>query len=40
MLRLIDTFPSLAVRMVPLLMRDARRKQRRYKKLIESGRWP
>jgi hypothetical protein len=36
----VDAFPSLAVRLVPLLMRDARRRQRRYKKLIESGRWP
>ena len=40
LVRLVDLFPGLAVRMVPLLIRDARRKQRRYKKLIEAGRWP
>jgi NAD(P)-dependent dehydrogenase (short-subunit alcohol dehydrogenase family) len=40
MLRLFDLFPRLALRLLPLVMRDARRKQRRYKKLIESGRWP
>jgi NAD(P)-dependent dehydrogenase (short-subunit alcohol dehydrogenase family) len=40
MLRLFDAFPGLAVRLLPLLLRDARRKQRRYKRLIQSGRWP
>jgi len=40
MLRLFDAFPGLALRLVPLLLRDAERRQRRYKKLIESGRWP
>jgi len=39
-LRLFDLFPRLGLRLLPLLMWDARRKQRRYKKLIESGRWP
>jgi len=39
-LRLFDAFPRLALRLLPLLMRDARRRQRRYKKLIESGKWP
>ena len=39
-LRLLDAFPSLTLRLTPLLMRDAERRQRRYKKLIESGRWP
>ncbi len=39
-LRLADLFPRLAIRMLPLLFWDARRRQRRYKKLIESGRWP
>jgi len=39
-LRLFDAFPRLAVRLLPWVMRDARRKQRRYKKLIESGKWP
>jgi NAD(P)-dependent dehydrogenase (short-subunit alcohol dehydrogenase family) len=40
LLRLFDAFPGLALRLVPLLIRDAERRQRRYKKLIESGRWP
>lgn len=40
MVRLFDLFPRFALHMLPLLMRDARRKQRRYKRLIESGRWP
>jgi len=39
-LRLLDLFPRLTVRLLPLALRDARRKQRRYKKLIEAGRWP
>jgi NAD(P)-dependent dehydrogenase (short-subunit alcohol dehydrogenase family) len=39
-LRLFDTFPRLALRLLPLVMRDARRRQRRYKRLIESGKWP
>jgi short-subunit dehydrogenase len=40
LLRLFDLFPRLAVRLLPLLMHDAQRRQRRYKRLIESGRWP
>jgi NAD(P)-dependent dehydrogenase (short-subunit alcohol dehydrogenase family) len=39
-LRLVDLFPGMAVRMLPLVMADARRRQRRYKRLIEAGRWP
>lgn len=39
-LRLLDLFPSLTLRLLPWAMRDARRKQRRYKKLIASGHWP
>jgi len=39
-LRLFDAFPSLALRLLPALMRDAERRQRRYKRKIESGRWP
>ncbi|HET7121649.1 MAG TPA: SDR family oxidoreductase [Solirubrobacterales bacterium] len=39
-LRLFSLFPRLALRLLPLVMADARRKQRRYKKRIESGRWP
>jgi NAD(P)-dependent dehydrogenase (short-subunit alcohol dehydrogenase family) len=40
MLRLFDLSPRLALRLLPWVMRDARRRQRRYKRLIESGRWP
>ena len=40
MLRLVNLFPRVALRLLPLLLRDARRKQRRYKKLIEAGKWP
>ena len=39
-LRLFDAFPSLALRLTPWLMRNAERSQRRYKRRIESGRWP
>jgi NAD(P)-dependent dehydrogenase (short-subunit alcohol dehydrogenase family) len=39
-LRIYDLFPSLGLRLLPLVMWDARRRQRRYKKLIQSGRWP
>jgi NAD(P)-dependent dehydrogenase (short-subunit alcohol dehydrogenase family) len=40
LLRLFDLFPRLGLRLLPWVMRDARRKQRRYKKLIEAGKWP
>ncbi len=40
LLRVFDVFPRLAIRLLPALMWDARRRQRRYKKLIEAGRWP
>jgi NAD(P)-dependent dehydrogenase (short-subunit alcohol dehydrogenase family) len=40
LLRLFDLFPRLALRLLPAVMWDARRRQRRYKKLIESGNWP
>jgi NAD(P)-dependent dehydrogenase (short-subunit alcohol dehydrogenase family) len=39
-LRVLDLFPRLTVRLLPLALSDARRKQRRYKKLIETGKWP
>jgi NAD(P)-dependent dehydrogenase (short-subunit alcohol dehydrogenase family) len=39
-LRLFDAFPSLVIRLTPWLMRDAQRRQRRYKRKIEAGRWP
>jgi len=40
LLRGFDLFPRLGLRLLPLVMWDARRRQRHYKKLIESGRWP
>jgi NAD(P)-dependent dehydrogenase (short-subunit alcohol dehydrogenase family) len=40
LLRSFDLFPRLGLRLLPLVMWDARRRQRRYKKLIQSGRWP
>lgn len=40
MVRVFSLFPRFALLILPLLMRDARRRQRRYKRLIESGRWP
>jgi NAD(P)-dependent dehydrogenase (short-subunit alcohol dehydrogenase family) len=40
LLRCFDLFPRLGLRLIPVVMWDARRRQRRYKKLIESGRWP
>jgi NAD(P)-dependent dehydrogenase (short-subunit alcohol dehydrogenase family) len=39
-LRLLDLFPRLTLRLLPWAMRDARRKQRRYKRRIEAGKWP
>lgn len=40
LLRFFDLFPSLAIRLLPLVMAAARRRQRRYKRLIQAGRWP
>jgi len=40
MVRLFDAMPGAMVRLTPLVMKDAERRQRRYKRLIESGRWP
>ena len=40
MLRIANLFPRVAIRVLPLLLWDARRRQRRYKKLIEAGKWP
>ena len=38
--RLFDAFPGLATRLLPLWMADARRRQRRWKRRIESRRVP
>jgi NAD(P)-dependent dehydrogenase (short-subunit alcohol dehydrogenase family) len=40
LLRLFDLFPRLGLRLLPAVMWDARRRQRRYKGLIEKGEWP
>jgi NAD(P)-dependent dehydrogenase (short-subunit alcohol dehydrogenase family) len=40
LLRFFDLFPRLGLRLLPAVMWDARRRQRRYKRLIESGNWP
>jgi NAD(P)-dependent dehydrogenase (short-subunit alcohol dehydrogenase family) len=40
LLRFFDLFPRLGLRLLPAVMWDARRRQRRYKRLIQSGRWP
>jgi short-subunit dehydrogenase len=38
--RFFDRHPDLAVRLTPLLMRDARRRQARFTKKVEAGTWP
>jgi NAD(P)-dependent dehydrogenase (short-subunit alcohol dehydrogenase family) len=40
LLRILDLFPRLGVQILPAVMWDARRRQRRYKRLIQAGRWP
>lgn len=40
LLRVFDLFPRLGLKLIPLVMWDARRKQRGYKRRIESGKWP
>jgi NAD(P)-dependent dehydrogenase (short-subunit alcohol dehydrogenase family) len=38
--RLLDAFPGLATRVMPLLIADARRRQRRWRQRIEAGELP
>ena len=38
--RFLDAFPGLTTRLMPLLMADARRSQRRWKRRIEAGKPP
>jgi NAD(P)-dependent dehydrogenase (short-subunit alcohol dehydrogenase family) len=38
--RFFDRHPELSLRLTPLLMRDAVRRQRAFKKKVESGKWP
>ncbi len=40
LVRLFDLFPGAATRVLPLWMRDAQRRQRAWKRRIESGRGP
>ncbi len=40
LLRIFAAYPRLALRLLPMVMAGARRRQRRYKRLIESGKWP
>jgi NAD(P)-dependent dehydrogenase (short-subunit alcohol dehydrogenase family) len=40
LVRFFDRHPRLATRMVPWAVRDAERRQRRFKRRMESGRWP
>ncbi|OHV21473.1 hypothetical protein BBK14_26555 [Parafrankia soli] len=40
MMRFVDLFPRLSTPAVPTLMRDARRRQQRYKRLTKNGEWP
>jgi NAD(P)-dependent dehydrogenase (short-subunit alcohol dehydrogenase family) len=39
-IRLFDSFPSLMTRLIPFMLKDAQRRQRGYKRKVESGRWP
>jgi hypothetical protein len=38
--RLLDAFPRLTTRLMPLFMADARRRQRRWRRRIEAGKPP
>ena len=38
--RVLDAFPGLATRLMPLFMADARRRQQRWKRRIEAGKLP
>jgi NAD(P)-dependent dehydrogenase (short-subunit alcohol dehydrogenase family) len=38
--RFFDRHPGLSLRLTPLLMRDALRRQRAFKKKVEAGKWP
>jgi NAD(P)-dependent dehydrogenase (short-subunit alcohol dehydrogenase family) len=38
--RFFDRHPKLSLRLTPFLMRDALRRQRAFKKKVESGKWP
>jgi hypothetical protein len=38
--RFFDRHPGMAVRLTPMLMRDALRRQARFKKKVAEGKWP
>jgi NAD(P)-dependent dehydrogenase (short-subunit alcohol dehydrogenase family) len=38
--RFFDRYPKLSLRLTPMLMRDAVRRQRAFKKKVQSGKWP
>jgi hypothetical protein len=38
--RFFDAFPGLTIRILPLWLADARRRQRRWKRRIEAGKLP
>jgi NAD(P)-dependent dehydrogenase (short-subunit alcohol dehydrogenase family) len=38
--RFFDRHPKLSLRLTPMLMRDALRRQRAFKKKVQSGKWP
>jgi NAD(P)-dependent dehydrogenase (short-subunit alcohol dehydrogenase family) len=38
--RFFDRHPKLSLRLTPMLMRDARRRQRAFQKKVQSGKWP
>jgi NAD(P)-dependent dehydrogenase (short-subunit alcohol dehydrogenase family) len=40
LVRVLDGYPRLMERLIPLMLGDARRRQARFRKRVESGRWP
>ncbi len=40
LVRFLDRHPKLSIRAIPFLMRDARRRQQRFKRKVEAGKWP
>jgi NAD(P)-dependent dehydrogenase (short-subunit alcohol dehydrogenase family) len=38
--RFFDRYPKLSLRLTPMLMRDAVRRQRAFKRKVQSGKWP
>ena len=40
LVRWLDRHPDLAARLAPFLMRDALRRQARFKRKVEAGKWP